>query len=215
MLHKGKLLIFFCTLVIALYGISAAFYGKVVARDEAYKELSVFMDVLKKINTEYVETPDMAKVQEGAMRGLMEALDPYSSYLSKESMQEMDKRKAAGNAGVGLVISKRGDVVYIISVQRNGPGDAAGLRPGDYLMTVDGVSTEDKNLVEVESLLRGAPNSPVKVTVFRSARYAAQVAKQISSQIPNNVRLTRISNSLFTWVVPETPALRAAIRHLS
>ena len=49
------------------------------------------------------------------------------------------------------------------------------------------------------------------VTVFRSARYAAQVAKQISSQIPNNVRLKRISNALFTWVVPETPALRAAI----
>jgi carboxyl-terminal processing protease len=170
MLHKGKLAVFFCTLVIALYGISAAFYGKVVARDEAYKELSVFMDVLKKINTEYVETPDMAKVQEGAMRGLMDALDPYSSFLSKESMQEMEKRKAAGNAGVGLVISKRGDVVYVISVQHDGPADAVGLRPGDYLMTVDGVSTEDKNLVEVESLLRGAANSSVKVTVFRSAR---------------------------------------------
>ena len=170
MLHKGKLLVFFCTLVIALYGISAAFYGKVVARDEAYKELSVFMDVLKKINSEYVETPDMAKVQEGAMRGLMEALDPYSSYLSKDSMQELEKRKAAGNAGVGLVISKRGDVVYVISVQHNGPADAAGLRPGDYLMTVDGVSTEEKNLIEVESMLRGAPNSSVKVTVFRSAR---------------------------------------------
>jgi carboxyl-terminal processing protease len=170
MLHKGKLSIFFCTLVIALYGISAAFYGKVVARDEAYKELSVFMDVLKKINTEYVETPDMAKVQEGAMRGLMDALDPYSSYLSKESIQEMEKRKAAGNAGVGLVISKRGDVVYVISVQHNGPADAAGLRPGDYLMTVDGAATEDKNLLEVESMLRGAPDSTVKVTVFRSAR---------------------------------------------
>jgi carboxyl-terminal processing protease len=170
MLHKGKLLIFFCTLVIALYGISAAFYGKVVARDEAYKELSVFMDVLTKIKMEYVETPDMAKVQEGAFRGLMDALDPYSSYLSKESIQEMEKRKAAGNAGVGAVISKRGDVVYVISVQHNGPADAAGLRPGDYLMTVDGASTEDKNLVEVESLLRGSPDSTVKVTVFRSAR---------------------------------------------
>jgi hypothetical protein len=63
------------------------------------------------------------------------------------------------------------------------------------------------------TLTWGGPGT--EVTVFRSARYAAQVAKQISSQIPNNVRLKRISNALFTWVVPETPALRAAIRHLS
>ncbi len=170
MLHKGKLLVFFCTLVIALYGISAAFYGKVVARDEAYKELSVFMDVLKKINTEYVETPDMSKVQEGAMRGLMEALDPYSSYLSKESAQEIEKRKAAGTSGVGMVLSKRGDVVYVVSVQPNGPADSAGLRAGDYLMSLDGASIEDKNLVEVDSMIRGATDSTAKVTVFRSAR---------------------------------------------
>ncbi len=64
-----------------------------------------------------------------------------------------------------------------------------------------------------EAYLTWGPGT--EVTVFRSARYAAQVAKQISSQIPNNVRLKRISNALFTWVVPETPALRAAIRHLS
>jgi len=52
-----------------------------------------------------------------------------------------------------------------------------------------------------------------EVTIFRSTRYAAQVAKQISP-LPSNVRLKRISNALFTWVVPEAPALRAAIRHL-
>jgi hypothetical protein len=66
---------------------------------------------------------------------------------------------------------------------------------------------------QTEASLTWGPGT--EVTVFRSARYAAQVGKQISSQIPNNVRLKRISNALFTWVVPETPALRAAIRHLS
>ncbi len=170
MQHKGKLLVFFCSLVIALYGIAARFYGNVVAKDEAYKELSVFMDVLNKINKEYVETPDMSKVQEGAMRGLMDALDPYSSYLSKDSLQEIEKRKAAGNAGVGMVLSKRGDVIYVVSVEPTGPADAAGLRAGDYLMSIDGVSVEDKNLVEADSMLRGAPDTTVKVTVFRSAR---------------------------------------------
>ncbi len=170
MLHRGKALVFFCSLIIVLYAVSAAFYGKVVAKDEAYKELSVFMDALKKINEDYVEAPDMSKVQEGAFRGLIEALDPYSSFLSKDQIQQLEKRKAAGNAGVGLVLSKKADVVYVVTVYRGSPADTAGLRAGDYLMMVDDTSVEDKSILEVESLLRGAPDSTVKVTVFRSAR---------------------------------------------
>ena len=65
----------------------------------------------------------------------------------------------------------------------------------------------------VASLTWAGPGT--EVTIFRSTRYAAQVAKQISHVLPSNVRQKRISNALFTWVVPETPALRAAIRHLS
>ena len=190
--HKGKLLVFFCSLVIALYGISARFYGKELGSNEAYKELSVFMDVLNKINKEYVETPDMSRVQEGAMRGLMEALDPYSSYLSKDSLQEIEKRKAAGNAGVGMVLSKRGEVVYVVSIQPNGPADSAGLRAGDYLMSIDGASVEDKNLVEVDSLMHGAPDTTVKVTVFRSARTKPvdfQLTRKASSAIPPSTQI--------------------------
>ncbi len=170
MLHKGKLLVFACSLVIVLYAVSAAFYGKVVAKDEAYKELSVFMDALDKINKDYVEAPDMSKVQEGAMRGLIEALDPYSTFLSKDQIKMLDSRKTAGSAGVGIVISKRADVIYVVTDHKGGPADTAGLRPGDYLMMIDGASVEDKSILEVESLLRGAPGSTLKVTVFRSSR---------------------------------------------
>ena len=63
--HKGKILVFVASFLIALYGISAAFYGKVVAKDEAYKELSVFMEVLRKVSDDYVEAPNMNSVQEG------------------------------------------------------------------------------------------------------------------------------------------------------
>lgn len=170
MLHKGKALVFFCSLVIVLYAVSAAFYGKVVAKDEAYKELSVFMDALKKINEDYVEAPEMSKVQEGAFRGLIEALDPYSSFLTKGQMQQLEERKAAGTAGVGLVLSKRNDVISVVTVHQGGPAESAGMRAGDYLMMVDNISVEDRSILEVDSLMRGAPESTVRVTVFRSAR---------------------------------------------
>ncbi len=170
MFHKGKLFVFFGSALIVLYGISAAFYGKVVAKDDAYRELAVFMDALKKINEDYVEAPDMTKVQEGAMRGLIEALDPYSSFLTKEQVQTLEKQKSAGTAGVGMVLSKRAEVLYVVSTERDGPADVAGVRPGDYLVAVDDASVEEKSILEVEALLRGAPDSTIKLSFFRNAQ---------------------------------------------
>lgn len=167
MLHKGKLIVFLCSALIVLYVVSAAFYGK---KDEAYKELSVFMEALKNISGQYVDTPDMSKVQEGAMRGLLEALDPYSSFLTKDEFQALEKRKASGTAGAGMIISKRADVIYVVSTERDGAAAEAGIRPGDYLVAIDGSGVDDKSILEMESFLRGEPGSKVKLTVFRSSR---------------------------------------------
>ncbi len=187
MFHKGRVLVFFASALVILYGVSATFFGKVVAKDEAYKELSVFMDALDKINRDYVEAPDMAKVQEGAMRGMMDALDPYSSFLTKDQAQALDARKAAGTAGTGITVSKRSDVIYVVAVSRDSAADKAGVRPGDYLVEIDGTSVEDKSILEVETLLRGAPDSQVKLSVFRSARTKPQeitVVRKVDQPAP-------------------------------
>jgi carboxyl-terminal processing protease len=169
MLHRGKLLVFLISTLVALYGISAAFYGRVVAKDDAYKELSVLMDALDKVNRDYVEIPDMNKVQEGAMRGLIDALDPYSSFLTKEQFAEIEKRKSAP-ASIGMIISKRADVIVVIAAEPGGSADEAGVRVGDYLVAIDGTDVEDKTVIEVDSMLRGAPDSKVKISLFRSSR---------------------------------------------
>jgi carboxyl-terminal processing protease len=170
MLQKGRTLVFFLSAVVVAYGLMAAFYGRVVAKDEAYKELAVFMDALKKVNEDYVESPDMNRVQDGAMRGMIDALDPYSSFFTKAQYDALQKRRAAGTAGAGMVLSKRANVIFVVSVQKGGPAEAAGIRPGDYVMALDGAGVEDKSILEAESLLRGAPDSKLKVSVFRGAR---------------------------------------------
>ncbi len=170
MFHKGKVLVFIGSFLIVLYAGSAWFYGKVVAENEAYKELGVFMEVLGRINKDYVEVPNMNNVQEGAMRGLIDALDPYCSFLSKEQYDALQKRKANGKAGIGIILSKRSDVVYVVSCERNSPADEAGIRAGDYLIAVDGQLVEDKSILEVDSLLHGAPGSKVKVSIFRGSK---------------------------------------------
>lgn len=172
MFQKGKLLVFMGSFLIGLYGLSAAFYDKVVAKDDssAYKELRVFMDVLGKVQNEYVEAPNMSTVQEGAMRGLLDALDPYCSFLTKEQYEALQKRKAAGNAGVGLVLSKRSDVIYVVSTERDSAASEAGIRPGDYLLAIDGKDVENRSIMEVDGFLHGAAGSKVKLTLFRSSR---------------------------------------------
>jgi len=182
-INKVKLLVFLGSTLVVLYGVAAAFYGKVVAKDEAYKELAVFMEALAKINSDYVEVPDMTKVQEGAFRGLIDALDPYSAYLTKAQAQALEKRKASGGGTPGMVISKRADVLYVVSTVHGGPADTAGVRPGDYVIAVDGIGVEDKSILEVESMLGGVPGSTLKLTVFRGMRNKP-VDIEITRQVP-------------------------------
>jgi carboxyl-terminal processing protease len=182
--HKGKLLVFVASFLIALYGISAAFYGKVVAKDEAYKELSVFMEVLRKVSDDYVEAPNMNSVQEGAMRGLVDALDPYCSFLSKEQYDALQKRKAVGNAGMGLVLSKRSDVIYVVACERNGAAAEAGIRPGDYLLAINGKDVENQSILEVDSYLHGAAGAKIKLTLFRSSRTTKPLELEVALKDP-------------------------------
>jgi carboxyl-terminal processing protease len=168
MLQKGKILIIIFSAVIILYGATAAFYEKVVAKDEAYPALNVFMDALKTVYKDYVEVPDMSKVQEGAMRGMIDALDPYSTYLTKSQVQALDSPKDR-TADIGLVLSKRASILCVVSAERNRPAARAGLRPGDYLVSVDGANVEDTSILEADALLHGAPGSKVKLAVFRGA----------------------------------------------
>jgi carboxyl-terminal processing protease len=163
MLQKGKLWVILFTSLVVLYGVTAAFIGK----DQAFPAFRVFMDALKFVSSEYVEAPDMNKVQEGAMQGLIDALDPYSAYLTKDQVQELDSRK--GQAGVGLILSKRAGIICVVSAERNRPAEKAGMRPGDYLVSIGGANVEDKSVLEADSLLHGEAGSKVKATVFRGA----------------------------------------------
>jgi carboxyl-terminal processing protease len=194
MFHKGKLIVFWGSALIVLYGITAFFYGRgVAAKDQdAYKQLYVFMEALKKIKEDYVEVPDMNKVQEGALRGLIDALDPYSSFLTKDQLAAIEKRNASGNAGVGLVLSKRADVMYVVSEERNGPAEQAGIRAGDYLVGIDDQTVDDKSIMETTSLLRGAPGSKVKITVFRGSRPKPldfELARKVDAPAPTNSQI--------------------------
>jgi carboxyl-terminal processing protease len=112
----------------------------------------------------------MSRVQEGAMRGLIDALDPYCSFLSKDQYEALQRRKIQGTASAGMILSKRADIISVVSTERGGAAEEAGIRPGDYVVALDGVDIENKSIMEADSLLHGAAGTKVRATIFRSAR---------------------------------------------
>ena len=104
------------------------------------------------------------------MRGLIGALDPYCSFLPKDRYEALLKRLDSGKAGAGMILSKRSDVIYVVSCEQDGPASEVGIRPGDYLISVNGQVVEDKSILEAESYLVGTPGTKVQVEIFRSSR---------------------------------------------
>jgi len=184
--NKTNILIFIISFSILLYGASSVFFAK-----EAYKELDIFRDAIKKIHDEYVDIPDTNKVHEGAMRGLFDALDPYSTFLTREQFEEFEKRGAAGSAGTGMVISRRSreDVMYVVSVEARGPADKANIHPGDYLLSVNNEEVGNKSLLEVNNILHGDQGTSVKLTVFRMSQTRPQDI-ELTLEEPAPIRVT-------------------------
>jgi carboxyl-terminal processing protease len=147
--------------------------GRSASADDTYKHLGVFSDVVSRIKSEYVEEPDMKSVTLGALNGMLEAIDPFASYLNADQYKEYLKNKDLKRADVGLILSKKygylGEV-GVVSAIPGSPAAKAGLSTGDMIETIGGVATRDMPLAFAAMLLRGDPGTTVELTVIRARR---------------------------------------------
>ncbi len=144
--------------------------GKSTSSEGAYKQLAVYSEVLGRIRTDYVEEPDLRAVTAGALHGLLESLDPFSSYLSPQEYERYQRQRNTGRADLGLVYSKRFGYVSIITAIPGGPAAKAGLANGDIVESLNGKTTRDMSLEEVRSMMVGTPGSELTLTVVRVRR---------------------------------------------
>jgi carboxyl-terminal processing protease len=135
--------------------------------EDPYRELGVYTEVLTRIQSEYVEDPNIDKVTAGALHGLLESLDANSSYLTATEFQKYKERQDRGKASIGATTSKRFGYGAVVSVIPGGPADKAGLQSGDIIEAVEDKSTRDMSLAELQSTLQGEPGSQVSVSVVR------------------------------------------------
>src|SRR5271166_3031395 len=152
------------------------------SNEDSYKQIGVYSEVLQRIRTEYVEEPNVPAVTNGALHGLLESLDANSSYLDPTEYKDYKQRKNDGKATIGATLSKRFGYAAVVSVIPGGPADKAGVDSSDIIEAIEGKSTRDMSLAEIDGILSGQPGSVVNVSVVR-LRKAAPVKTAITREI--------------------------------
>ena len=160
-----------------------AVLGKGEENDGAYRPLRVYTEVLARIKSDYVEEPDIDLVTRGALQGLVEYLDPMSSYLSPEQYEEYKTRSQFPDNGTGwstgMVVHKRGNYTAVLSVLPNSPASRAGIEPMDLIEAIDDRSTRMMPPALLYARLSGEPGSEVRLLVRSSREYDEPVEKRL------------------------------------
>lgn len=171
---KLKVTILASSLAILAFTIVGGFVNVRASSNEgAYRQLSVYSEVLSRVRSEYVEEPNIPAVTEGALHGLLESLDANSSYLTPAEYKRY-RSMHDGKADIGAAVSKRFGYAAVVAVIPGGPADKAGVEGTDIFESIEGRSTRDMSLAEIHSLLAGEPGSTVTVSVVRPRRAEPQ-----------------------------------------
>lgn len=176
MSYRGKVWVLAISGVLATYALVGGlpFVGQILTTqaqqpiNDAGAQLRIVESVLQHIQNDYVDEPNMEKVRLGALRGLAGGLDPYSSFLTAEQVKEYQSGKAAAKTGIGAEFSQVSAYLYVISVVKGSPADAAGLKAGDVIEYIDGKASRDISLYDARGLIAGQAGTAVTLRVLRS-----------------------------------------------
>ena len=137
------------------------------SENDIYKKIDLFGEVLEKINKEYVDEIDQSKSMDSAINGLLQSLDPYSSYMSPEIFKEMQTETSGEFGGLGIEVSMESGVVKVISPIDDTPASRAGIKAGDFIVKINDNQVQGKSLSEAVDLMRGPVGSSIELTVRR------------------------------------------------
>jgi carboxyl-terminal processing protease len=136
-------------------------------QDGAYRQMHVYAEVLKRIQSDYVTDPNINTVTTGALHGLLESLDADSSYLTPTEYKIYKDRPTTGVAQIGVIVSKRYGYATIVSVLPGSPADHEHLSDGDVIESIGDTSTRELSLAVIRLMLEGKAGSTVSISVVR------------------------------------------------
>jgi len=174
------------------------------AEIDIYKKIDLFGEVLEKINKEYVDEINQSESMDSAINGLLQSLDPYSSYMSPEIFEEMQTETSGEFGGIGIEVSMEAGVVKVITPIDDTPASKAGLKAGDYIVKINDIQVQGKSLSEAVDLMRGPVGSGIELTVrrrgtkkaltFNVVREIIEVQSVKSELLENNIGYLRLTS---------------------
>ena len=167
---KKKFTIISLSAALAIYTIAGAWLAtraQQPANDPGAQQ-RIFESVLQHIQNDYVDEPNMEKVRAGALRGLAYGLDPYSTYLTPDQVNDFRAEKKGNQVGIGAELSQYASYLYVVAPVKGSPADQAGVRAGDVIEYIDNKATRDISLYDARQLLNGAPGTEVKLRILRA-----------------------------------------------
>jgi len=181
------------------------FFVKANAQEETvYDKIDLFGEVLEKINKEYVEEIDQSETMDAAINGVLQSLDPYSSYLSPKNLEEMQTDTRGEFGGLGIEVGMEAGVVKVISPLDNSPAEREGVKAGDYIVKINDTQVQGKTLNEAVELMRGPVGSSIEITVrriglrksliFNITRQIIQVASVKSEVLDKKIGYIRLTS---------------------
>ncbi len=170
---------------------------------DIYKKIDLFSEVLDKINKEYVEEVNQNEAMDSAINGVLQSLDPYSSYMSPEMLKEMQTETSGKFGGLGIEVGMEAGVVKVISPLDNSPASRVGVKAGDYIVKINDTQVQGKTLTEAVELMRGPVGTDIEITIRRrGARKALKFVitreiiqvQSVKSKIIDNTGYIRLTS---------------------
>ena len=158
-----KIIKYYSFIFLSFFYLSSANSSEV----DIYKKIDLFGEVLEKINKEYIDEINQSESMDSAINGLLQSLDPYSSYMSPEILEEMQAETSGEFGGLGIEVGMEAGVVKVISPIDDTPASKAGLKAGDYIVKINDTQVQGKSLSEAVDLMRGPVGSSIELTVRR------------------------------------------------
>jgi carboxyl-terminal processing protease len=154
--------------------------AKATAGADIYSQLNLFGEVFERVRTDYVEKPDDSKLVEGAINGMITALDPHSRYMNDTAWREMQETTHGEFGGLGIEVTMEDGLVKVVAPIDDTPAAKAGIMSGDLVAQIDDEAVQGLTLEQAVNKMKGPVNTKTRLTIIRKGADA-----------PINVTITR------------------------